>query len=66
MFRQPLQKPMNWPLCTQCHAAIMIDDVHIIVVGGRDKYSSNIADSWLFNSDTTTWTKVSYYNIVIL
>ena len=51
---------MNWPQCTQCHAAIMLDDIHIIVVGGRDKYSSNIADSWLFNSDTTTWTKVSY------
>ena len=51
---------MNWPHSRQCHAAVMISDVHIMVVGGRDKYYSNIDDSWIFNIDTTTWRKVSY------
>ena len=40
----------------------MISDVHVMVVGGRDKHYNNIADSWLFNIDTTTWTKVSYWS----
>ena len=59
-FRQPLLKQMNWPQCTQCHSAITISNIHIMVVGGRDKHYGNIDDSWLFNIDTTTWTKVSY------
>ena len=60
MLQKPLQKSMNWPQSRQCHAAIMISNVYIIVVGGRDKYYSNIDESWLFNIDTITWTKVSY------
>ena len=59
-FHKPLERPMNWPQSRQCHAAVMISNIHIMVVGGRDKYYSNIDDSWLFNIDTTTWTKVSY------
>ena len=61
-FRQPHLKPKNWPPSRQCHAAVMISDVHVMVVGGRDKHYNNIADSWLFNIDTTTWTKVSYWS----
>ena len=62
MFCQSDLKPMNWPQSRQCHAAVMISDVHIMVVGGRDKYYNKITDSWLFNINTTTWTKVSYWS----
>ena len=59
-FRQPLLKSMYWPQSIQCHAAIMIGHVHLMVVSGQDKYYNIIDESWLFNIDTTTWTKVSY------
>ena len=50
---------MNWPQSRYDHATTIISDLHVMMVGG---YSGGItiADSWLFNIDTKTWTKVSY------
>ena len=55
MLSEPLPKSVNWPQTRQDHAATIISDLHIMIVGGSGTY-----DSWLFNINTKTWTKVSY------
>ena len=51
---------MNWPQSRWLHATTIISDLQMMVVGGIDESYKAIADSWLFNIDTKTWTKVSY------
>ena len=51
---------MNWPQSRWGHATTIISDDHVMMVGGEYKLFSAIADSWLFDIDTKTWTKVSY------
>ena len=46
---------MNWPQSRCYHATTIISDLHVMMVGGF-----GTSDSWLFNIDTKTWTKVSY------
>ena len=53
-------KSWNWPQSRLGHATTIISDLHVIMVGGHYGFISTIADSWLFNIDTKTWTKVSY------
>ena len=50
---------MNWPQSRDSHVTTIISDHHVMTMGG---YSGGItiADSWLFNIDAKTWTKVSY------
>ena len=58
---EPLHKSVNWPKSRLGHATIVISDLHVMMIGGMDKSLKCIADSWLFNIDTKTWTKVSYW-----
>ena len=51
---------MNWPQSRRYHATTIINDLHVMMVGGIDESYKIIADSCLFNIDTKTWTKVSY------
>ena len=51
---------MNWPQSRFYHATTIISDLHVMMVGGIDESYKDIADIWLFNIDTKTWTKVSY------
>ena len=50
---------MNWPQRRYSHTITIISELHVMMVGGYSGRSV-IADSWLFNIDTKTWTKVSY------
>ena len=57
---------MNWPQKRVFHAITIISDLHVMMVGGCPRTFNGfygldtIPDSWLFNIDTKTWTKVSY------
>ena len=55
-INEPLPKSVNWPHSRHYHATTIISDLHVMMVGG---YPSTLGDSWLFNIDTKTWTKVS-------
>ena len=51
-------KSVIWPNSRYGHAGSVIGYLHVMMMGGYTY--PNIGESWLFNLNTNTWTKVSY------
>jgi hypothetical protein len=53
---RPKDSSVKWPKERMGHAATLIDEHHLLVVGGN-----NTSDSWIFNIIKRTWKEVNIY-----
>jgi hypothetical protein len=52
---QGVDSSMKWPKGRSGHAAAMIDEHHLLVIGGSERLIFYTKDCWIFNINESTW-----------
>jgi N-acetylneuraminic acid mutarotase len=55
---------VKWPKCRWGHAATLLDEHHLLVVGGYEVALSIISDCWIFDISKRMWQELSLPQIV--